>query len=861
MLLQIVAEALFGKAAEAAAVAGRAALAGEPLERTLAEELEAALRESVASCRSDGAAVADDHDVVALLEHVHRANPRLRTYLTPPPSIFAEERIRAYWERVTDELLEPLGDPDVTGVGRSWADLNGIDLHRLSRTFVSTLWRRLRRRRYGGDLHGLLAEAEHQEVLAAIGDLREAVDRAAGQPAGRSAADAFARYLRSEARLDSRVRLKEMAYAGELFQVFVDPRLEDHAVGSRRRTPRSLVEPNSWVGRVLLGAWEAIPLRVVVDAPPGYGKSTVVQYVGQVHRLLHLAGSEASQSPLAELIGQQPVRLPVRIQCKQLATWMSDLADGTPVSIDAYLAEEISRRGAPGRCAPQDVIGLLRSRDVLLAIDGHDEIRNDATRQAANEALLDFIAELLAAARSLQVIVTRRPAIYGSDDQTFEGYTILPLARFADDEIAQFARRWLRSKHGPDEDLWALEREAMRKLGHQNVAALATNPLQLTILMQLADQLADLPHRRTELYDRYVDVFFNREASKWAEVREHRQHLEYLHEYVAWRLVSRTDRGLAAGLTRAELDEMLATFVGRAGLPPPLIEDLTSGVERVFLLVSNSQGDPYDFEVESLKEYFCARYVYQAAGAGKEDDPPAVGPRFMAMASRPGWLNVTRFYAGRYRQGELADIRYCVRQMLRGPTLGLLAAPRIAAMQLIADGVFEGGEHAVDLTRDLLDDIVDEHGVRHVWRQWELWEPLDERRGLLGEVARRLAASILEAPSRDAERSIREVLDLASVHPDTRGGTRDPQDRHDAPGPAYEAVGGGGFVCRAALRRRPRGPFHRPHRARRSALVACRVPASRGNDGSREASASLGWCRDGRRPLRGVPRSGPRQSA
>lgn len=74
-------------------------------------------------------------------------------------------------------------------------------------------------------------------------------------------------------------------------------------------------------------------------------------------------------------------------------------------------------------------------------------------------------------------------------------------------------------------------------------------------------------------------------------------------------------------------------------------------------LVSRVQGT-FEFEVQPLREYFAARYLYDTApyspsGAQRRGTLP---DRFDAIARNFYWLNVTRFYAGCYSSGELASL-------------------------------------------------------------------------------------------------------------------------------------------------------------------------------------------------------------
>ncbi len=67
--------------------------------------------------------------------------------------------------------------------------------------------------------------------------------------------------------------------------------------------------------------------------------------------------------------------------------------------------------------------------------------------------------------------------------------------------------------------------------------------------------------------------------------------------------------------------------------------------ERVCALVSRVQGT-YEFEVQPLREYFCAKYLYNTSpyspvGSEKTGTKPE---RFDAIARNFYWHNVVRFF-------------------------------------------------------------------------------------------------------------------------------------------------------------------------------------------------------------------------
>jgi hypothetical protein len=119
-------------------------------------------------------------------------------------------------------------------------------------------------------------------------------------------------------------------------------------------------------------------------------------------------------------------------------------------------------------------------------------------------------------------------------------------------------------------------------------------------------------------------------------------------------------------------------------------------LERVVMIVSRVQ-DSYEFEVQPLREYFAARYLYDTAsysppGKEKRGTKP---DRFDAIARDFYWLNVVRFFCGCFSKGELLDLADRVKELIADPVLGKSRHPVTMAAMLLSDWVFSQSPKAV----------------------------------------------------------------------------------------------------------------------------------------------------------------------
>lgn len=260
-----------------------------------------------------------------------------------------------------------------------------------------------------------------------------------------------------------------------------------------------------------------------------------------------------------------------------------------------------------------------------------------------------------------------------------------------------------------------LKRILRDKLDQPHLKDLAKNPMQLTILLSLIyNRGSSLPDKRTALYDSYVDLFFNREAEKTPVVKKHRDLLLGIHKYIAWVLHSEAEQlGKNGSITQDELQNRIQLYLEGQGYDGNLARELVTGaLERIVALVSRVEGT-YEFEVQPLREYFAARYLYETARhsspgmeySGTKPD------RFDAIARNFYWLNVTRFYAGCYDVGELPSLIDRLEDLITSEGYCLISHPRILAAILLSDWVFSQHPKSVKKVMKL---ILDGIGLRYV---------------------------------------------------------------------------------------------------------------------------------------------------
>ena len=112
----------------------------------------------------------------------------------------------------------------------------------------------------------------------------------------------------------------------------------------------------------------------------------------------------------------------------------------------------------------------------------------------------------------------------------------------------------------------------------------------------------------------------------------------------------------------------------------------------------------YEFDVQTLREYFAARHLYQTAPYSPTGDERrgTISDRWSALARNYYWLNVARFYAGCYSEGELASLVDDLRALSNDEAFRSTSHPQLLTSTLLGDWVFSQRPRASQAAVDLL---------------------------------------------------------------------------------------------------------------------------------------------------------------
>ncbi len=552
----------------------------------------------------------------------------------------------------------------------------------------------------------------YPEILSGSDVLRHIVEQGLAEHAQRRT-NAVKAFLVAQYDADRDVKFQQVDLQNDLLSLFVDvpalrgtSRADWFARLNARSHTRYLMEHDDYpvgAAAILLGINSSAPDQLVLQGAPGQGKSTVTQYVCQVHRL-RLLSKEEDLAKVPEDLVPTDSWIPIRVELRDYATWLdrknpfsalgdSDIPEGWQPSIESYLSAMIGHLSGGFEFSVSDLHAVAQLSSILLVLDGFDEVADIGLRHRIVDEIETGIRRLRATAAALRVVITSRPAAFeNSPGFSEKSFPHIVLEDLSQTKVMEYANKWILARRIEGKTASGIRAILRSRLEQPHLRDLARNPMQLAILLNLIHTRgSSLPDKRTALYDQYVDLFLNREAEKSESVREHRDLLVAIHGYLAWTIHAEVEKGKHNGsVSVARIEACVRGYLKSEGRELAIADDLFAGlVERVVFLVGRREGT-LEFEVQPLREYFAARHLYDLAPyspAGNEHRG-TLPERFMALASNFYWLNVTRFFAGYYSRGELPSLVDCLEQLAEDDDYRLISHAQQLTGMLLSDWVF-----------------------------------------------------------------------------------------------------------------------------------------------------------------------------
>jgi hypothetical protein len=258
--------------------------------------------------------------------------------------------------------------------------------------------------------------------------------------------------------------------------------------------------------------------QVVVEGAPGQGKSTLAQYLCQVHRIRLLEKADDLEK-LPPEHKQTALRIPFKVDLRDIATWLDGADPFTssdqptrvpePRSLETFLVRLVRQHCGGIEFDVNDLLEVSRLAPLLFVLDGLDEVADIKQRTDVVSAVSRAVPRLRENCKGLQVVITSRPAAFAnSPGFDSEQFPHLQLGSVRRTQILLYAGRWMDARTLSPKERAEFQSILDEKLNEPHLRDLARNPMQLTILLSLIHtQGAALPDKRTSLYDEYVRLF------------------------------------------------------------------------------------------------------------------------------------------------------------------------------------------------------------------------------------------------------------------------------------------------------------------------------------------------------------------
>jgi energy-coupling factor transporter ATP-binding protein EcfA2 len=393
--------------------------------------------------------------------------------------------------------------------------------------------------------------------------------------------------------------------------------------------------------------------QLVILGAPGSGKTTLLEHLA----LIYARGKQRQQHPKA------PKLIPIVLYLREV---QYAIAVERPPELEQLIEQQpyiAELKPAPGWFKEQ-----LEAGRCLVMLDGLDEVGDlDRRRQVGR-----WVDGQMRRFGDSTFLMTSRP--FGYRSTQLESLTILEVKPFSLVQMTQFIQNWY------------LQTETLRRLGQADpgvkqsaqvqaqdlvkrienspaIAAMALNPLLLTMIATVHCYRGALPGRRVELYGEICDVLLGRrqEAKGLGEdlsVEQKKAVLQTLAYKLTSRRVREFKRSEAVGLIR----KRLLSVAGEQMTPEAF---LIQSETETGLIVERRPG-VYEFAHKSFQEYLTALQT------------KAIGREFILTQNIDDdwWEEVIRLYAA---QNDASDLIWAA-----------LQKNTIAALALACDCLEEG---------------------------------------------------------------------------------------------------------------------------------------------------------------------------
>lgn len=399
---------------------------------------------------------------------------------------------------------------------------------------------------------------------------------------------------------------------------------------------------------------------ILIKGGPGQGKSTIGQYLCQIHRaalILEADGPRVSDTVrasatavrnVAEPHGFWPVnaRVPVQVELKEYAHWHSMRTSADSSTVLSYLCFIISKNS--GEKIGQTLIKrILEKKSWIFVFDGLDEVPNDHKDAVSAEVMFFLNDVLVEIDADVLAICTSRPQGYSGQFGNIDGPHVA-LSRLDVETAMRCAEPLL--KFGRSETEGEASVSILRaSIKTPSIQELMTTPLQSHIMAAVIRDGGHPPEKRWRLFQSFYEIMRRRESLKDFKdarvaklLREENRLLKTVHMRLGFVLHAKAENssGAQTVLSKCEFKELVRDVV--VDLDEDDIDEkvdvvMEATTERLVLVSTPDNGDQVRFDIRQLQEYFAAEFLYDGLL------PQLVGERIRHIGADAHWREVAHF--------------------------------------------------------------------------------------------------------------------------------------------------------------------------------------------------------------------------
>ena len=476
--------------------------------------------------------------------------------------------------------------------------------------------------------------------------------------------EALARYLENLVATHQLLRLQGIRAGDQplsvlLEKVYVSLTAVDKQAGAAAHGKKGPGEADSLRGGesgiLSIGSALARYPRLVIIGDPGSGKTTLLAYLALTYARTLADSVDLVKERLGlDEANRLPILLPLRDLGYHLLEKHPNPGKDGPVLLLDYLREYYTAQAID---LPEDFFSIyLEKGQAVVLLDGMDEVADAGLRQRVARLIEKFAARF----GQSRFVVTSREVGYDGPARIGAEFGLAKVRDFTPQEVRRFVQDWTRVVEtslagGESPDVLRMANEQAAKLlraieSNPRVTELAINPLLLTVIALVHRYRAELPERRSELYEEAVEVLLwhwdrakglDDEQNLGSVKLDSGDRRSFL-EPVAFWMHERNRREIELADLRALLFPRLKNMTGDDQRANRATDNFLRVIsERSGLLIERGMG-VYGFAHLTFQEYLAARTL-----AGRED----MLEYTLKVLPNPWWREVILLQAG-YVSGQ-----------------------------------------------------------------------------------------------------------------------------------------------------------------------------------------------------------------